>query len=131
MRAKIVSSRKLIGASLLAPWVLAGGMAQGQSPGLPPLESLTADSDYSAFMEPAVDAEIRRQALRKLFHSEKFATVDPLDPDRGDFAAYLPLDNVVTADMQFQIERLLDAPGDCPTLVADRSARASAEEEDC
>ena len=36
---------------------------------MPPLQSLGPESDYSGFMSPGVSEELRRLALRKLFHS--------------------------------------------------------------
>lgn len=74
---------------------------------LPPLESLTGESDFSAFMRPGVDPGLRRQALRKLFQNPKYAVVDELDPFRADFAAFTPLGDIITADMKFHAERLL------------------------
>lgn len=126
----IVRSLKLLGASLLAPWLLTGA-AQADSAILPSLESLTGDSDYSAFLQPGVDVELRRLALRKLFHSEKFAGLDPLDPDRMDFAAHLPLGDTVTADMRFQAERLMDSPLECLAMTASSAPPTGAQEEDC
>jgi hypothetical protein len=81
--------------------------AAGQPPELPSLESLTEDSDYSAFMRAGVSPDLRRDALRKLFRSGKYAAVDPLDPYRTDFGKYAPLGDIVTADMKFHAERLL------------------------
>jgi hypothetical protein len=68
----------------------------------PSLESLTDDSDYSAFMQPGVSVELRREALRRLFRSQKFAAVDELGNDRDDYSDFLPLGDVITADMHFQ-----------------------------
>jgi Protein of unknown function (DUF3306) len=54
-------------------------------PGPPPptlddVERLTPESDYSAFTAPAVDARVRNEALRKLFHSDPhFQRSDGLD----------------------------------------------------
>ncbi len=39
-------------------------------PELPDIDSLTADSDFSAFMKAGVPAELRRLALRKLWASD-------------------------------------------------------------
>lgn len=52
-------------------------------PGRPTLDDvarLTPESDYSAFTSPEVDARVRNEALRKLFHSDPhFARSDGLD----------------------------------------------------
>jgi hypothetical protein len=81
--------------------------AQEPAVELPPLESLTEESDFGPFMQVGVDPEMRRQALRKMFRNPKYAVVDPLDPYRADFAAFTPLGDIVTAEMRFHAERLL------------------------
>lgn len=81
--------------------------AQEPAVELPPLESLTEESDFGPFMQVGVDPELRRQALRKMFRNSKYAVVDPLDPYRADFAAFTPLGDIITADMRFHAERLL------------------------
>ena len=52
---------------------------------LPDLEQLHEDSDYSAFLTPGVDAELKKRALRKLSHSPKFNVFDGLDTYRDDY----------------------------------------------
>jgi hypothetical protein len=58
---------------------------------LPPVESLTADSDFSPFMKPEVDPALRRQALRKLLHDPRFNVMDGLDVYIDDFSKPDPL----------------------------------------
>jgi hypothetical protein len=74
---------------------------------LPPLETLTAESDFGAFMQPGVDGALRRAALRKMFRNPIYGIVDELDPYRADFAAFTPLGDTITSDMKFHAERLL------------------------
>lgn len=89
--------------------------ADGSEPGadgaealdLPPIESLTAESDFGNFMQPGVDPVLRRMALRKMWQNPKYGVVDELDPFRADFAAFTPLGDTITADMKFHAERLL------------------------
>ena len=71
------------------------------------MESLTPESDFSAFMRPGVDPGLRREALRKLFQNPKYGLLDELDPYRADYAAFTPLGDIITADMKFHAERLL------------------------
>lgn len=60
----------------------------GQPPELPPVESLTRDSDYSVFMRPDVPDDLRRQALRKLWASDPlFAQIDTAEAYCGDYNA--------------------------------------------
>ena len=72
---------------------------------LPDLEQLHEDSDYSAFLTPGVDAELKKRALRKLFHSPKFNVFDGLDTYRDDFTSFPALGSIVTADMRYHLER--------------------------
>lgn len=74
-------------------------------PQLPDLDSLDADSDYSAFMGASVDESLRRDALRKLFRSPKFNVLDGLDDYCDDFTQWKALGDVVTADMRHHLER--------------------------
>lgn len=71
---------------------------------MPPVESLTADSDYSAFMSPRVSESLRRLALRKLFHSAEFNICDGLDDYDGDYTSFAKLGGIITADMKHQME---------------------------
>ncbi len=49
-------------------------------PTLDDVERLTPESDYSPFTAPAVDARVRNEALRKLFHTDPhFQRSDGLD----------------------------------------------------
>ncbi len=72
---------------------------------LPDLEKLGADSDYSAFLGPHVDAAMQRKALRKLFQSPKFNVCDGLDDYCEDFTQFEKLGELVTADMRYQVEQ--------------------------
>ena len=55
---------------------------------MPPLASLGPDSDYSGFLSPGVSEELRRLALRKLFHSPIFNVTDGLDDYDDDFTSF-------------------------------------------
>jgi hypothetical protein len=57
----------------------------------PPLESLGFDSDYRAFLGQKVDEGLKRAALKKLFHTPHFNTMDGLDVYIEDFNLYEPL----------------------------------------
>jgi len=75
---------------------------------MPPLDSLSAESDFSAFLSPRVSESLRRLALRKLFHGDSFNVCDGLDDYAEDFTRFSGLGSVVTADMRHQLQRLLD-----------------------
>ena len=97
-------------------------------PELPPLESLSADSDYSAFLGKGVPADLRQKALRKLFHSAKFNIRDGLDDYDLDFSNPEPLGDIITAEMRYRVERELERlagldeddenPEDAPAVAA-------------
>jgi len=71
---------------------------------MPPLESLTSDSDYSGFMSTKVSESLRRAALRKLFHSAELNVIDELDDYAEDFTTFSALGDLVTADMRHRLE---------------------------
>lgn len=71
---------------------------------MPPLESLTADSDYRGFLSEKVSEGLRRAALRKLFHRTEFNVLDELDDYAEDFTSFTALGDLVTADMRHRIE---------------------------
>lgn len=52
----------------------------------PPLEALTPESDFRAFMDGAVDPRTRNAALKKLFTDPRFNVIDPLDIDIDDYS---------------------------------------------
>ena len=81
--------------------------AEEEAAELPPLESLGEDSDYSAFMREGVPADLKQDALRKLFHSPKFNIRDGLDDYDLDFTNPEPLGDIVTAEMRYRIEQEL------------------------
>jgi Protein of unknown function (DUF3306) len=58
---------------------------------LPPVESLTVDSDFAPFMQPGVDASLRRTALRTLLGDPRFNIMDGLDVYIDDYSKPDPL----------------------------------------
>lgn len=60
--------------------------AESASEELPDIESLTRDSDYTAFMREGVPEDLRNLALRKLWRSDPvFANLDGLNDYDEDF----------------------------------------------
>src|SRR5512144_1262185 len=62
------------------------------APALPPIASLTHESDFAAFMQPKVDDGLRRQALKKLFADPQFNVMDGLDIYIDDYTKPDPID---------------------------------------
>ena len=55
-------------------------------PALPPIDKLTPESDFSAFMHPKVEDALRRVALKKLFRGDPhFNLPDPFEPYSRDW----------------------------------------------
>ena len=61
-------------------------------PQLPPIETLTADSDFAPFMRAGVDPELRREALKKLLHDRRFNVMDGLDVYIDDYTKTKPIE---------------------------------------
>jgi len=106
---------------------------------LPPVESLTFDTDFTAFMKPDVDPSLRRDALKKLFSDPRFNVMDGLDTYIDDYTKFEPLDaetarSLVSARYIFDPPKtrvnkqgvVEDVP---PEEVAEAEAQAAAEAE--
>jgi len=92
------------------------GAAPGTAPrpdepkALPPVDSLTTESDFSPYMAPEVDADLRRTALKTLFADPRFNTMDMMDVYVGDYSQPDPLPDGWLAKME-QVSRLGDRAG--------------------
>ncbi len=71
---------------------------------MPPLETLDEHSDMSGFLSPRVSEELRKLALRKLFHLPKYQTRCILNEYEGNFNDFRPLGGVVTHEMRRMLE---------------------------
>lgn len=69
----------------------ANAPAETAAPPLPPVESLTPDSDFTAFLHPKVDEGLRRAALKKLFSDPHFNVMDGLDTYIDDYSVSEPI----------------------------------------
>ena len=61
------------------------------APTVPPVENLTPESDFGAFMNPKVRDELRRLALKKLFSDPHFNVPDPFEPYSRDWTVGEPI----------------------------------------
>ena len=73
----------------------ANAVGEPANPVLPPLESLTIDSDYSPFMQPGVDATTKHRALKRLFSDPRFNVMDGLDVYIDDYSKPDPIDPAI------------------------------------
>ena len=69
------------------------------APALPPVETLTPQTDFAGFMHPKVKEELRRMALRKLFSDPHFSTPDPFEPFSGDWTVGEPIGQELLAKL--------------------------------
>jgi len=82
---------------------------------LPPVESLTPDSDFTAFMKPDVDPGVRREALKVLLRDPRFNVMDGLDVYIDDYSKPDPLPPEWLAQMNqmkhlgHYVEKVLEA----------------------
>jgi ferredoxin len=81
----------------------------GEESGLSPLDE---ESNFSAFWSPAVSEELRKRALRRLFHSQALNQRDGLDDYDDDYRSFKPMEDMVTAHRRHQMERLARDSGD-------------------
>jgi len=58
---------------------------------LPPIDSLTMDSDFTPFLQPGVDPALKREALKKLVRDPRFNVMDGLDVYIDDYSKPDPL----------------------------------------
>lgn len=89
------SRRKLEQAEAPAPALPAAPAAAAEAPALPSIDSLTFESDFTAFLHAKVDEGVRRAALKKLFSDPRFNVMDGLDTYIDDYTK----DEGVSAEM--------------------------------
>src|SRR5438067_2836641 len=79
----------------------AGADATLPAPPLPPVESLTFESDFTPFLKADVDESLKRTALKKLLRDPRFNAMDGLDVYIDDYSKPDPIDpDVVSKLMQ-------------------------------
>ncbi|MEJ2173718.1 MAG: DUF3306 domain-containing protein [bacterium] len=88
--------------------------AEAPPPELPPIDSLTPESDFSAFMHKQVDDKLRRAALRKLFSDPAFNVVDGLDDYAEDYTQLETLAEGAAATLEHAKRTLLGRDPDAP-----------------
>lgn len=96
----------------------AAGGAEAQ---LPPVESLSLSSDFTAFLKEEVSEALRRKALQKLFSDPHFNRMDGLDIYIDDYSQPDPIPPEILAKLQHAREWLADAaaPGPAPDGAAE------------
>lgn len=102
---------------------------------MPPLDTLTSESDYSGFLSPGVSKELQRLALRQLFGATKFNVRDGMDDYDEDFTSFTKLGDTITSDLRhrWEMERQraeAEARASGDGEVTKTSAHESLQEED-
>src|SRR3954466_13553302 len=67
------------------------------APELPPLDSLTFESDFKDFMHSKVEEGVKRAALKKLFADPRFNVMDGLDTYIDDYSIENPIPDEMMA----------------------------------
>jgi hypothetical protein len=108
----------------------AAAPAPVETPPLPPVESLTFDSDFTPFLSAKVEETVKRAAMRKLFSDPRFNVMDGLDIYIDDYSKPDPmpegfLDKL--ADVYKTLEEKAAEAAPAPTTVAAAEAPPAAE----
>jgi len=77
---------------------------------LQPVEELKPDSDFTPFMNPKVDGETRRAALKKLFADAHFNVPDPFEAYCGDYTVGEPIPMAMLKTLNQAKKLLFDEP---------------------
>lgn len=96
---------------------------------LPAPETLTLESDFTAFLKEEVGEALRRQALKKLFNDPHFNVMDGLDIYIDDYSVSEPIPPDVLAQLRHAREMLDEAvpvPAADEPPVSDALAAAGA-----
>ena len=99
------SRRKLAAAAEAPASAPAPAVVPASAPGapapleLPPVESLTFESDFTAFLRPGVDDKVKRAALKQLFRDPRFNIMDGLDTYIDDYTKADPIPPDILADL--------------------------------
>jgi hypothetical protein len=105
------------GSHIVAPAVPPAGLGDVSAtrrdvsgPALPAVESLTFESDFTAFMRPDVAAGTKSAALRKLFSDPRFNVMDGLDVYIGDYSQPDPMPAGMLEKLANVYEAIVDIP---------------------
>ena len=100
-------------------------VAPAEAKPLPPVESLTFDSDFTAFMQPEVEPGLRRQALKTLLQDPRFNVMDGLDVYIADYSKEDPLPEGWLEKMnQVKYLGIFKEPEEAPPGVPEPDAEA-------
>jgi hypothetical protein len=110
-----------------APPALPAAAATAADAALPPVESLTFESDFTAFLAPKVEETVKRAALRKLFSDPRFNVMDGLDVYIDDYSKPDPIPEGMLAKLKDVYEKLAAEPAEQAAEASEEVAVAEAE----
>jgi hypothetical protein len=93
-------------------------------PVLPPAETLTFESDFTAFFHPKVAEDVRRVALRRLFSDPHFNVMDGLDVYIDDYSQSEPNPAAMLAALN-QAQKILDWSRNSEAEAAQHEAKTT------
>ena len=99
---------------------------ESPAPAVPPVEKLTPESDFAAFMNPKVKEELRRLALKKLFSDPHFNIADPYEPYSRDWTVGEPISEELLATLNQARTVLFREPEEKPVAEPTASAEGTA-----
>ena len=98
---------------------------------LPPVETLTPESDFKPFMQPDVEAGVKQAALKQLFKDPHFNVMDGLDTYIDDYTIADPIPDEMMKTMYQARQHLLSdeekAAADAVDAAAEAEATAAAD----
>jgi Protein of unknown function (DUF3306) len=86
---------------------------------LPPIESLTIDSDFAPFFKPQVDESVKRAALKQLFRDPRFNIMDGLDTYIDDYTQPDPIPSAMLEELMQR--RVFFAPSAAESVPGERA----------
>jgi hypothetical protein len=86
---------------------------------LPPIESLTIDSDFAPFFKPQVDESLKRAALKQLFRDPRFNIMDGLDTYIDDYTQPDPIPSAMLEELMQR--RVFFAPSAAESVPGERA----------
>ena len=108
----------------IEPTVSASGSNVSANAELPPIESLTIDSDFAPFFKPQVDESVKRAALKQLFRDPRFNIMDGLDTYIDDYTQPDPIPSAMLEDLMQR--RVFFSPSAAEAKPGERAVDESA-----
>ncbi|MEO8202398.1 MAG: DUF3306 domain-containing protein [Betaproteobacteria bacterium] len=103
----------------------AAGPATHEPEPLPPVESLTPESDFKPFMRADVDPSVKNAALKQMFKDPHFNVMDGLDTYIDDYSIADPIPEEMMKKL-YQARELLFSPEEKAAADAADAADAAA-----